>query len=113
MFVGNTAPVVRIRREATGVDRYGNPTYGEVETTLAERAAFVPGGSSETATVERVQVVTKPRLYFPHATPDLTVDDKVRVDGVLYTVEGEPQRFRSPFGTGRRITVVELKRAEG
>ena len=105
-------PVERIRREQTGVDRYGNPQYTDVESTV-EGAAFDPGGSREPVEVGRTQTVTTPKLYFANSRPDLTRDDSVRVRGVVYAVEGDPADWRSPFGSSLGGLVVELKRAEG
>lgn len=105
--------VTRRRRAQSGVDRYGNPVYADVEAALPERAAFDPGGSREPVEVGREQVVTTPKLYFPRAFPDLMPSDRVRVRGVTYSIEGEPAVWIDPFGSDNGGTVVELKRAEG
>jgi hypothetical protein len=109
-FVGE--PVQRVRREVTGTDRYGNDTYEDVATELAERAGFDPGGSREPVEVGRDQVVTNPKLYFPDQRPDLREDDAVIVRGERYAIEGDPADWRSPFGSTLGGLVVELQRVE-
>jgi hypothetical protein len=106
-------PVTRRRQEQTGEDRYGNPVYEFVDTVLAERAGFDPGGSREPVEVGREQVVTTPKLYFRQQWPDLTSSDRVIVRGVEYAIEGDDGDWRSPYGSDVGGLVVELKRAEG
>jgi len=110
-FVGE--PVTRRRREQTGVDRYNNPVYDDVDTVLEQRAAFDPGGSREPVEVGREQVVTTPKLYFFRTWPDLTETDQVLVRGEVFGIEGDPADWKSPFGSTLGGLVVELKRAEG
>jgi len=111
-FVGEV--VARIRSTQTGVDRYGNPVYSDVETTLPERAAFAPKGSSLSLFVERETTITKDTLYFPNAHPDVRDDDRLRVRGRVRTIEGRPQDFRNPFaGITHGGDVVELEDVEG
>lgn len=107
-FIGE--PVTRVRRQVTGTDRYGNDVHADVETVLAEPAAFDPGGSLEPVEVGRKQVVTTPKLYFLNERPDLRDDDTVIVRGERYTIEGDPADWRSPFGSTLGGLVVELQR---
>lgn len=109
-FIGE--PVVRVRRQVTGTDRYGNVVFEDVETPLVERAAFDPGGSREPVEVGREQVITTPKLYFPYERPDLREDDSVIVRGERFTIEGDPAEWRSPFGSALGGVVVELQRVE-
>jgi len=106
--------VIRRRREQTGTDRYGNPVYQFVETTLDERAAFDPGGSREPVEVGRDQTVTTPKLYFPASWPDLVESDRVVVRGKQFTVQGTPADWKGPFaGPAIGGLVVELQRLTG
>lgn len=110
-FIGE--PVTRRRRELTGTDIYGTPVFELVDTVLPERAAFDPGGDTVISDPTRVQVVTKPKLYFLRAVPDLRRDDSVIARGVVYEIDGEPSDWVDPFGSMAGGLVVELKRAEG
>jgi len=83
--------VTRIRKGAqTGTDGFNQPIYGpDVETDI-DGALFAPGGSSEPIEAGRAPVITEPTLYFPDARPDIAEDDRVRVRGVIYHVDGNP-----------------------
>jgi len=105
--------VTRRRQQQTGTDRYGNPEYSTVDTVLAERAAFDPGGSREPVEVGREPTVTTPKLYFRRTYPDLTDDDQVLVRGALYDIQGIPADWQSPYGSDNGGTVVELKVVDG
>lgn len=105
--------VVRIRREQTGEDRYGNPEYGDVEALLEERAGFDPGGYREPAEVGREPLITSPKLYFWQAAPDLRDDDRVRVRGQEYVITGRPAQWEHMFTGWQAGTVVELERVSG
>lgn len=105
--------VTRIRRVEDGVDRYGNPTYIDVETSVPG-AAFAPEQASQEPTeVGRASVITKPTLYFNRPRPDFIASDRVRVRGWLYEVDGDPADWRSPWGTDWGGLVVALKRVAG
>lgn len=106
-------PVTRVRREQTGIDRYGNPEYGDVQTVLPERAGFAPGGTSEPVEVGREPVITTPKLYFLRQYPDLRRDDRVIVRGRTYLVDGDQADWIDPFGSIVGGAVVELEAAEG
>jgi len=105
--------VTRRRRTQTGVDEYGDPVYTTVDTLLAERAAFDPGGSREPVEVGRTATVTNPKLYFRKQWPDILTTDLVIVRGGVYHVIGDPADWKSPYGSGMGGLVVELEQGEG
>lgn len=111
-MIGET--VVRIRAGASpGDDRYGNPIPGtDVETSLTG-AAFAPGGTLEPVEVGRTPIITTPKVYFRDDDPDLVPTDRLRIRGVIYTVEGHPAVWISPWTSVTRGTVVELKAVDG
>lgn len=106
--------VTRSRRgPITGVDRYGNPTYGPITSATFTGAAFDPGGSTEPQEIGRDPVSTSPALYFPSAWPDIAPDDLVTARGVVWRVIGRPADWRSPWGSLVGGLVVHLERLEG
>jgi hypothetical protein len=106
--------VTRLRKTASGVDRYGNPLYPDAPAEKSiDGAFFAPGGTSEPVEPGRSPVITEPTLYFPHAWPDIVVSDQLRVRGVVYDVTGFPSEWRSPYGSQVGGQVVTLRRTDG
>lgn len=102
-------PVVRLRNEQVGEDEYRNPIFDDVPTDLPP-ALFAPGGVSEPVELGRNPVVSEPTLYWPGEWPDVTHEDRLRVRGLVYAVEGQPADWRHPSNLGG--LVVTLRRAE-
>lgn len=98
--------VTRIRREQTGVDRYGNPVYGTVEFDIPELALFAPKDVIPSLEVGRSPTIVEPSLYWFQVRPDVRADDRVRVRGIEYEVESVPADWR---GTGIGGLVVKLR----
>lgn len=105
-------PVSRVRGEASGVDRYGNPTVVDVEVDLPP-AAFAPAGAPEVAEPGRVIVSTAPTLYWRGERPDVVASDRLRVRGVVYAVDGAPADWRDPWGSDLGGLVVRLAESAG
>lgn len=106
--------VTRLRGEQTGVDRYNQPVLMVVETDIPG-ALFAPEReSAESVEVGRQQVPAKPTLYWLREWPDIVRTDQIRVDGVVYDVDGEPSVWRDDLG-GSSLggLIVTLKRVEG
>lgn len=105
--------VTRIRRQQSGVDRYGNPTYTTAELAIPG-ALFAPErDSTEVITVGSTTLSSKPTLYWLKQHPDITSSDRVRVDGVEYDVDGTPSPWRDDLGgTDVGGLVVTLSRVE-
>ena len=105
--------VTRLRNEQTGVDRYNNPVYSTVEADIPG-ALFDPGSSGETVTVGRAVLTSTPTLYWLREWPDLVAGDRVRVDGVVYEVEGRPAAWTDDLsGTDLGGLVVTLRAVSG
>lgn len=88
-------------------DRYGVSTPVEgAEVPVA--AYFEPTASDETAGTDRER--TDEALLIVAAGSDLRARDLVRVDGVEWTVEGEPRTFDtlpgSPHHTEAKLVLV-------
>lgn len=106
--------VTRLRGVQTGVDRYNNPVY-EVEEADIPGGLFAPErDSQESVEVGRQRVPFKPTLYWLRQHPDIVASDQIRVDGVVYDVDGTPSVWRDDLG-GSSLggLVVTLKRVEG
>lgn len=108
------AEVVRLRNEVTGTDRYGNPEYGTTEAALPPALFSPERDSSEVIAVGRVTVSTKPTVYWLKQRPDVRAEDRLRVNGVEYDVDGAPAAWSDDLGgTDVGGLVVTLKRVEG
>jgi hypothetical protein len=98
------------------LDPYGDPLPGAaVETTVSgcfvqSRGAGQPGASSE-LTDQRDTVITGMLVFMPSGT-DVEPTDRVRWNGDLYAVEGEPDRWDDIRGNAHHIE-VQLRRVEG
>jgi len=107
--------VTRLREVDAGTtDDYGNPVVTVTEVDIPG-AMFAPErDSSEVIEVGRVQVPSKPTLYWYKTRPDITEHDQVRVDGDVYDVDGRPSRWQDDLGgTDVGGLVVTLKRVTG
>lgn len=106
--------VTRIRRVASGTDRYNNPTFTTEETNLPG-ALFAPErDSGEVIQVGRTIVSSKPTLYWFRDWPDVRADDVLRVEGVEYEVDGAPAPWSDDLGgTDVGGLVVTLRRVTG
>jgi hypothetical protein len=103
--------VVVLRRVADGEDRYHNVKYRTVEAPVASAAVRVVGadeageggGSSLTLTLE---------VILPPGT-EITANDRLRVRGLVYEVDGEPQDQRDPLTGGQPGVRVIARRVTG
>lgn len=108
MTVSN-ATVVRVRGVA--LDEYGDPSGSPEEETL-DGCIVAPRTSSDVDDRGRQGVVVGLSLFAPFGT-DITHTDQLRVDGVLYEIDGEPGRWKSPFSGWEAGVEVALRRAAG
>jgi hypothetical protein len=74
--------------------------------------AFADGGTSEDTTSRGYTVGTTATIYLPYDA-DIRRTDRAEVRGLVWEVDGDPQRWRSP-GTGRRAgCAVNLRSVRG
>jgi len=104
----NRRTVVRLRG-GSGHDEDGDPNTGAADRTDISGCLVAPRYSDEPAGRGRHGVVIGLTLLAP-AGADLVHTDRIEIDGVTYTIEGEPGAW-----TGTRVGGVEaaLKRAAG
>lgn len=104
--------VVRVRATTGGLDAFKQPiTTGSTEVDIPG-GILAPGGSTETVEAGRQTVETVATLYFRNTWPDIVESDQLRVDGELYNVDGEPQKWQAQRG-GVGGLVVRLSRVGG
>lgn len=100
-----TVTVVRQPR----VDRLDpNPPPAAIEHDI-EGCAIVPRASQEEG--KGWVVVEGYSVFAPHGA-DVTADDRVRFDGVLWDVDGEPGDYENKRGRGK-ATIFYLTRGGG
>jgi len=99
---------VTIIHTDTDTDVYGNTTKSESETTL-DVLGVAPVASTERANPRTPAVITSLALYLP---PGVTLDsdDMVRIDGKLYTVDGDVGVWANPFTSWQAGSEVALRR---
>lgn len=85
--------IVLLRRSPSTTDDYGDQTGVATEETVI--GAFAPGGSAE-ANGTGV-VISHPTVYLPPGIAHLSAIDAVKVDGVLYEVDGLPIVWQNPM----------------
>lgn len=110
MSFGET--VTRVRREATGTDRYGNPTYSDTVTAV-DGAAVGDPSFTEPAEVGRDSVEADLVLYWPGREVDGRADDAWIVRGDRFESVGPAFWWRNPWTQVTSGTVVRLKAVTG
>lgn len=98
-------PVVRLRREQTGTDRYGLPVYETTETDLP-RAMFAPRNVVPAVEVGRQPTIVEPTLYWPDLWPDVVASDRLRVRGRVYEVNADTADWKG-HGVGGLVVVLK------
>jgi head-tail adaptor len=104
---------VTILRAAPVADRYGSESSRQRDwstaTETAARAHVQPGtgqpGVSGETTGDRDRVTTSIRVWLPAGT-DITATDRIRYDGDVYEVDGQPLKWKPPRGRTTHIEVI-------
>lgn len=105
-----TEPVVRLRAATTRADAYsGNnvPDWGPAPTELTLSALVADAGTLEPLVADRAPVDADFTLYLEGDEVDVTAADRMRIRGLVCTVEGRP------FAWLDAGTVVHCKIREG
>ena len=108
---GGVTAVVE-RYEAGADDAHGNAAGSWVEVAILHGCAFDPGSSSEPRIPGQDRVVVEPALYAAFDAPVVALDH-VRVEDVLYEVEGLPRAWRNPFSGRAAGCVISLRKVDG
>ncbi len=96
--------VVILRRVPDGEDRYGNQKYATAETPIA--GAAVRTLDSDEAGGKLTQSV---EVVLPAGT-EVTSADRLRVRGLVYEIDGEPEDQHDPMTGGRPGVRVVARR---
>lgn len=99
--------VTLITREPAGVDRYGKPTYRDVETPV-DGVGVAPTTSSIDPTTGSVVTTSAMALYLP-ADTTCGPDARFRVRGAIYKVRGKSEDWSSFYSSWRPGNVVRLE----
>lgn len=91
---------------APKVDRLDDPPTGTPPEHTIEGCAVLPRTSHEE---ERGWVVVEGRMIIAPYGADVLADDKVKVDGTTWDVDGEPGNYENRRGKGK-ATIFYLKR---
>lgn len=105
-MIGETVTI--LRAEEADEDSMGNPTTTDVEIPV-EGCAFAPGSSAESTATFGGRTDTDGTVYAPSGTVFLP-SDRLRIRGVLYTVDGDPQQWINPYSNRAAGVVVNVKR---
>lgn len=108
--LGRTITVVRPTWVA---DAYGDlqPTGPPTRTDIND-CAIAPRSSSDVTEPARQGVLIGLTVYAPIGA-DIQPADQIEIDGVLFDIDGDVGRWRSPFSTIVDGTEVALRRAIG
>jgi hypothetical protein len=113
----DNATVVLLRRQGGGRDQYGDPIPVTWERVPLPFAAAAPRMASNDVSADvdysygRISLVTGLILYVSSQETIRPVD-RVEVDGVEYTIEGEIGQWVSPFSTWAPGQQMALRRSE-
>lgn len=93
-----------------GTNRYGDPLPATEHTI--DGCVLAPAGSSETT--DRADQVTNRMTVYAELHADVRATDRVRLpDDTRWQVDGEPQRYRSPFTPDSGVCAINLERVTG
>ncbi|MFE0021910.1 hypothetical protein [Amycolatopsis sp. NPDC059021] len=109
MIGGLIGQQLTVERPA-GTNRFGDPLPATEHPI--DGCVLAPGGSSETT--DRADQVTRHMTVYTELDADLLATDRLRLpDGSRWQVNGEPQRYRSPFLADAGLCVINLERVTG
>lgn len=104
---------VILHRPSTTTDRYGDQAVtGWVESGWFDGCAVWPRTSDELTEQGRQGVIVGLTVVLPDCA-DVGPHDRCEVGGVMFEVDGEPGRWRSPLTGWAPGVEVRLRRVDG
>ena len=102
---------VVVLRYTEGVDEYGDPIPGDYVEHLTLPAKFAPNNSTEPVEVGRNAVITGGTVYIRGlpAPPDIVAQDRARILGADYEIEGEIGSWQRRATWGIQFAVKQVK----
>lgn len=100
--MGETVTI--IRRSASTVDDYGNPSY--TSTTLDVDGCLIGwGATNEPALADSNSISTQMSIYFPAGT-EIHELDEFLVRGEAYVKDGDPMAWSSMLNIAKGVVVL-------
>lgn len=110
------ATVVRVRRKEI-IDPYsGQTTLGDWESATESNidGAFVSSSStSANSSAARNELLEDKSLYLHDPNSDVQAQDRIKADGVIYTIDGMPSADKNPWTGWQPVREIPLKRWVG
>lgn len=107
-MIGNAT--VALVSTTTTTDDYGNQSTSTTETAWPG-CAVAPRYAAESTDPHRPNVVIGLTVFGPTPPSPINSDDRLRIDGDLYDIEGDDGDWESPFTGWRAGVEVACKRA--
>lgn len=104
--------VTRLRAAETTDPFSGEQVRGDWENPDRKSIkifAFEPGSSTERDSITEQSVSVVATIYADYDA-DVTANDRIDIDGMVFAVVGEPGRWRSPFSSWAPGCVISLGR---
>lgn len=100
---------ITILRYQTATDAYGDPIPGTYEPHITVSGKVAPSNPSEPVEVGRNAVITGGTIYIRHgAALDITNEDRVRVRGVDYEIDGEVGVWKRRTEYGHQLAFKKI-----
>lgn len=106
---------ITVVRASTTTDRYGDTAvdWGTATETAVTGCKVNPmAGGEDHGTYDDRTALTRRFVLAAPAGTDLRGGDRVRFDGAVYEVDGQPQTWKSPLGSVDHLR-AELVRVDG
>lgn len=101
-----------LRDSPGGLDKHNDPVASTTASATIAHCGVAPRYSSEPNTLARNGVIIGFTIFAPSGS-DIIYTDRIKIDGLVYDIEGEPANWSSPF-TGTEFGMeFAVKRAIG
>ena len=98
-----------VRRSSVSVDEYGEPVFTETEIDVQALVANRTAMGTTLFEAAEISITQGLRLFLPAGT-EVSDDDKFRVRGKVYQMDGEAFDWRDGLGSWNPGVVVDLQK---